>query len=255
MKKRIVGVTLVLLVFLVGLIGISFAAPDGSVAQGKISVFKDGKLSKKLSGMSPVDEDAMLICDGKCMIKSNGVSVLAEDKAELAISNRDGFFNIFVRRGHVEFIISESANKIAFHTPSGAYSVADVMFNASNDSVVRGYMNVDDSTAKVGVREGRMIFATDDGAKAVNADEYIILAMSDVKKKEDDQKKAGAIIPAASGSAAASTVGGAGATTFLGMTPVVAGGVVVATAAAVGIGIAASNSGGGGGGSVVSPAQ
>lgn len=228
MKKRLICLSALLAVFLIGSIGTSFATSDGSVSQGKISVFKDGKLSKKLSGMSPVEEGSLLVCDGKCMIKSNGVSVMAEDQAELAITNKDGLFNLFVRRGHVEFIISESAKKIVFHTPAGVYSVADVMFNASNDSVVRGYMNVNDSGSKVGVREGLMIFATDEGAKAVKANEHIILAMSDVKKKEEDKKKAGVIIPAAAGGGAAETT-----TTFLGMTKdtAIAVGAVMTTVA------------------------
>ena len=247
MKRRVIGLVILVVVFLIGSIGTSFATSDGSVSQGKISVYKNGKLSKKLSGMSPVEEGSMLVCDGKCMIKSNGVSVMAEDQAELAITNKDGLFNLFVRRGHVEFIISESAKQIAFHTPAGAYSVADVMFNASNDSVVRGYMLVDDSGSKVGVREGRMIFATDEGAKAVKANEHIILAMSDVKKKEKDKKKAAAIIPAAGGGAVATG-------TILGTGTVIAAGVVV-TAAAVGFSASAASGGGGGGGAVVSPAQ
>jgi len=129
------------------------------------------------------------------MIKSGGVSILAEDQAELAIANHDQTLNLFVRRGHVEFTISSSAKKIIFHTPEGAYSVADVIFNASSDPVVRGYMQVDDSGARVAVREGRMIFATADGAKSVKAGEQIVLAMSDVEKKaaaspvQADEKK------------------------------------------------------------------
>ena len=138
MKKSILGVVSLLAVFLIGSIGTSFAIPDGAVSQGNISVFKDGKLSKKLSGTSPVEEGSMLVCDGKCMIKSNGVSILAEDQAELAITNQGQIFNLFVRRGHVEFIISDNAKKLAFHTPEGVYSVADVMFNSSTNSVVRG---------------------------------------------------------------------------------------------------------------------
>ena len=249
MKKSILGVVSLLAVFLIGSIGTSFAIPDGAVSQGNISVFKDGKLSKKLSGTSPVEEGSMLVCDGKCMIKSNGVSILAEDQAELAITNQGQIFNLFVRRGHVEFIISDNAKKLAFHTPEGVYSVADVMFNSSTNSVVRGYMQVDDSGTRVGVREGRMIFATADGAKAVKADEQIILAMADVKEKEDS-KKAGAVIPAATVGGTAAVV--TGATIF---TPAVIAAGVVVTAAAVGIGASASSSGGGGSTLAPSPSQ
>ena len=182
MKKSIFrSLILVMLLFIA--VGTSFAAPGGAISEGKLSVFKDGKLSRNLSGVNPVDEGSLLVCNGKCMIKSGGVSILAEDQAELAIANRDNMFNLFVRSGHVEFIISSSAKKIVFHTPEGAYSVADVVFSASSDPVVRGYMQVDEKGARVAVREGRMIFATAEGAKAVKADEQIILALSDVEKQ------------------------------------------------------------------------
>lgn len=259
MKKRIICLVALLSMYLVGSIGTSFAMLDGSVSQGNISVFKNGKLNKKLSGMSPIEEGPLLVCDGKCMIKSNGISILAEDQAELAITNSDGLFNLFVRRGHVEFIISDSAKKIAFHTPEGVYSVADVMFDAGIDPVVRGYMLVDDSGSKVGVREGRMIFGTAGGAKAVKANEHIILAMADVEKKEEEEKKkrAGVYIPAdGSGAAAAAAGGGAATEGFLGMSinTAIASGVVV-TAAAVGLIAASGNSGSGSSTPVPSPNQ
>ena len=183
MKRSLSGLVVLLFFFLITTVGTSFAAPGGAVSEGKLSVFKDGKLSRNLSGVNPVDEGSLLVCNGKCMIKSGGVSILAEDQAELAIAHRDDMFNLFVRRGHVEFIISSSAKKIVFHTPEGAYSVADVVFSTSSDPVVRGYMQVDKTGARVAVREGRMIFATADGTKTVKADEQIILAMSDVEKQ------------------------------------------------------------------------
>ncbi len=183
MQKSLFHLGVLVSFFLLTTLGTSFAAPGGAVSEGNLSVFKNGKLSRNLSGINPVEEGSLLVCEGKCMIKSGGVSILAEDQAELAIANHDQTLNLFVRRGHVEFIISSSAKKIIFHTPEGAYSVADVIFNASSEPVVRGYMQVDDSGARVAVREGRMIFATADGAKSVKADEQIILAMSDVEKK------------------------------------------------------------------------
>jgi hypothetical protein len=182
MRKHIVGPAVLLAVFLIAWAGISSAASQGSVSEGNIAVYKQGKLSKKLTGINPVEEGSLIICQGKCLIRSHGVSIMAEDQAELAIADQDGLFNLFVRHGHVEFIISPSAQKIAFNTPDGVYSIADVIFNASSSSAVRGYMNVDEGGARVGVREGRMIFATDTGPKTVKADQQIILAMSDVEK-------------------------------------------------------------------------
>ena len=138
---------------------------------------------------------------------------------------------------------------MAFHTQDGVYCVADIMFNASTESVVRGYMQADDSGTKVGVREGRMIFATADGAKSVKADEYIVLAMSDVKKK--------AVVPVADRGAAVVTPAAEPVSgTILGMSTgaVIATGVV-ATAIVVGVGVTVGDSNGDGGGSTVSTSQ
>ncbi len=65
-------------------------------------------------------------------------------------------------------------------TPSeGVYSVADVIFNAGSDPVVRGTVTVTkDGKTEVSVKEGKLVFATADGMKTVNADEKIVLAIS-----------------------------------------------------------------------------
>ncbi len=237
MNKSIAGVIILVAIFLVTTVGVSFAASGAAVSEGKISVFKNGKLSRNLSGINPVEEGPLLVCNGKCMIRAGGVSILAEDQAELAIASQGQTFDLFVRSGHVEFTISPSARKVAFHTPEGVYSVADVMFNASSEPVVRGYMQVDDKGARVGVREGRMIFATADGAKSVKADDQIILAMSDVEKKAaanpvqadaEKKKKAGGRLWSSGNSSA------------------IAAGMVVAGGAVGGIAYAATRNSGGG---------
>ena len=238
MKKSIAGVFVLVAIFLVATVGVSFAAAGGAISEGKISVFKDGKLSRNLSGVNPVEEGPLLVCNGKCMIKSGGVSILAEDQAELAIATQDQTFNLFVRSGHVEFTISPSAKKMVFHTPEGAYSVADVMFNTSSEPVVRGYMQVDDKGARVGVREGRMIFATADGAKSVKADQQIILAMSDVEKKA-------AANPIQADAEKKKKKKKAAAWWWGGNTNAIAAGMVVAGGAVGGIAYAASSNHGG----------
>lgn len=256
MRKCTVCLAVLLAMYFIGPLGTPFAMLDGSVSQGNISVFKNGKLNKKLSGLSPLEEGPLLVCDGKCMIKSNGISILAEDQAELAITGSSGLFNLLVRRGHVEFIISDSSQKIVFHTPQGVYSIAEVMFNASTDPVVRGYMIVDDSGSTVGVREGRMVFATAEGAKTVKADEQIILAMADVEKKEEEKKKkkAAYYITNGGGSGAAATGGAAGGEASLGFSS----GKVLATCAvitAAATGLALSSNDSGGSSPVASPSQ
>ena len=178
-----------------------------------------------------------------------GVSILAQDKAELAIAGKGDTFNLYVRKGHVEFIFSPKTKKVDFYTPDGVYSAADLMFNASTSPVVRGYMQVDDAGTRVGVREGRMVFNTANGAKTVKAKEYIVLAMADVDKKSA-KKGAAAPLPASSGQQSL-----AAEKTFMGL-PVKGlawGAVAMGTAVGVGLAVSNNNGGGGGGGGTPNP--
>ncbi|MBB5348091.1 hypothetical protein JWG42_16685 [Desulfoprunum benzoelyticum] len=181
---------------------VSFANQGGSIGQGNISVLKDDQVVDTLKGQSPIDESSMLVCDGKCMIKSAGISLVAADQAKFAIKNEAETFRLFLQSGSVDYVITENARKIAFHTPEGVYSIAEVIFNAASDPVVKGSVAVTkDGKTEVSVTEGRLMFATADGMKTVNANEKIVLAIStpppaapagDSPKNDDNDRKKGA---------------------------------------------------------------
>lgn len=156
-------------------------ATAGSVGHGDFGVYKGGQLADKLSGQNPIDEGALLVCDGKCMIKSEGVSLVAADQAKLAIRNEAKTFNLFLREGNVNYTITSNARQVAFHTPQGTYTSAEVIFNAAANPVVRGYARVNaDGATEIGVEEGRLVFATAEGMKTVDANQKIVLAVSEV---------------------------------------------------------------------------
>lgn len=180
MRKKLSKVSLCFVLAL-GLATTTFAAQGGSIGQGNFSVMKGDKLVDKLSGQNPLKDETMLVCDGKCMIKSEGVSLVAGNQAKFAIKNEADTFRLFLREGSVDFVITDKARKIAFHTPEGVYSVAEIMFNAASNPVVRGSVQVNkDGKTEVSVREGRLTFATADGMKVVGANEKIVLAISSV---------------------------------------------------------------------------
>jgi hypothetical protein len=188
-----------------------YASSQGHIiSNGNFSLYKGGKLLKKVSGKSLINDDVFMLCDGKCLLKAKGISMAAMDKTVLAVKEEAESFNILVNSGRVEFVLYENSKNIAFHTPDGAYSLAEPIFNASSGSTVRGFVIVDDKGTKVGIREGRMIFTTDDGTKTVNANQGIILAMADV--------------PATAGTDTSAAAG---------VAPTVAAGTSVAAAAAV----------------------
>jgi hypothetical protein len=158
----------------------TFAQPSGAVAQGDISVYKNGKLADTFTGKNPVVDGALLVCNGQCMIKATGVSLVGSDGAQLAIKNEQGQFNLLLKQGSVDFILTDRVGKMGFYTSDGQYTIADVVFNASTRTPVRGYMQVADGGTKIGVYEGRMVFDTVEGAKTVDSNNYIVLAQADI---------------------------------------------------------------------------
>ncbi len=175
MKKKIAVAALGMLIAL-GTTTSCFAS--GSIGHGNMSVFQGEQLVDKLSGQNPIAESSLLVCDGKCMVKSEGISLVAADQAKFAIQNEDSVFNLYVRSGKVDYVINDNSRKIAFHTPEGTYTVADVIFNAGSSPVVRGSVQVSETgETEIEVTEGRLVFATGDGVKAVDANNKIVLAV------------------------------------------------------------------------------
>ncbi len=160
-----------------GSASVGFTA-GGSIGYGDIAVYKSGKLTAKLSGQNPIENGSLMICDGKCMIKSEGISLIGEDNAQVAVMSGDDIFKLYVKEGKVSYIISSNVRKISFYTPDGTYTVAEVVFNAGNQTVVKGTVIVDkDGKTEISVTEGRLVFATADGMKTVDANHKIVLAV------------------------------------------------------------------------------
>ena len=175
MKKTFIRV--VALTAALSLATMNMAFAGGSIGHGNISVYKDNTLVSKLSGQNPIEDGALLVCDGKCMLKSEGISVIATDKSKIAVKNDTDTFRLYVKEGVVDYIINNNARKIAFYTPQGTYTVAEVVFNASSTPAVKGRVVVDsEGNTEISVTEGRMVFATSEGMKTVDANHKIVLA-------------------------------------------------------------------------------
>ncbi len=178
MKKNLMRAVALLTICLFTTANVALAA-GASVGIGNFSVYKNGKLVTKLTGQNPVEDGSLLVCDGKCIIKSEGISLIGKNQAAVAVANEDDTFRLFVKQGSVDFVINNNMRKIAFYTPGGTYTVADVIFNASSQAVVKGSVVVDNAgNTEISVSEGRMVFATDEGMKTVDADNKLVLAVN-----------------------------------------------------------------------------
>jgi len=178
MKKTLLRVVVLAVALSFGCVSVGFAA-GGSIGYGDISVYKNGKLISKLSGQNPIEDGSLLVCGGKCMVKSEGISLIAGDDAQVAVTNETDVFKLYVKEGKVDYIINNNVRKIAFYTPQGTYTVAEVVFNASTQAVVKGNIVVNsDGATEISVTEGRMVFATAEGLKPVDANNKIVLAVA-----------------------------------------------------------------------------
>jgi len=176
MKKTFVRAIALTAALSLATINVAFAG--GSIGYGNISVLNDeGKQISRLSGQNPVQDSSLLVCDGKCMLKSEGISIVAEDKSKIAVANESETFKLYVREGTVDYVINNNARKIAFYTPEGTYTVAEVVFNADSSPAVKGSVSVGSTGAtEISVTEGRLVFTTADGMKTVDANQKIVLA-------------------------------------------------------------------------------
>jgi len=206
----------------------STQATAGILAEGDISVYKGGTLSGTMIGKNPVDEEALLVCNGKCMIKSTGVSIIGATGTELSVKSDQEQFNLLLKEGQVDFILSGTVGKMGFYTADRQYASADVIYNASTASPVRGYMQVtSEGSTKIGVYDGRLVFNTVEGAKIVDSNNYIVLAQSGLGSGG---------VTAAETVAATETAVTTGGGIFAGIgTPALVTGTAVAAAAAWGV--------------------
>ena len=58
---------------------------SGIIAQGEFSVYKKGKFADKMSGITPVTEETLLVCESNCLIKTKGIALIVQDGTEMAV--------------------------------------------------------------------------------------------------------------------------------------------------------------------------
>ena len=202
MKKKTFSASIMAALLTAGIASTQAAA--GILAEGNISVYKGGNLPDTITGQNPVDEEALLVCNNKCMIKTTGISIVGATGTELAVKSDQEQFNLLLKEGQVDFILSGTIGKMGFYSADRQYTSADVIYNASTVSPVRGYMQVTpEGRTKIGVYEGQLVFDTVEGAKTIGSNNYILLAQADIgeapvdeafppAEENDDDDRAGA---------------------------------------------------------------
>ncbi len=191
--------TILTAILVLMLAGPVYSATKGRImTNGKVSFHKNGKVVNSFSEQGPIDENSLVACDGTCLVKMTGVSLVAVDKTMFAVRESGDAVNLYVEKGKVDFAVADIGKEFAFYTSNG-YLVRTEGFIApvSTENNVKGFMRVTDQGTEIGMEKGTMIVQTDEGTKSVGPGQAILLAMADVPDNNDnaDDKAVAATCP------------------------------------------------------------
>jgi hypothetical protein len=200
MKSFLVKSTVVLSAIL-AIASSSVAGTKGRIIpDGSVSLQKNGTVAK-FSEQTVLDENALIACDGNCMVKLQGISLVALNQSKFAVKEDSDVLNLYVEQGRVNFVVSDVTQTFAFYTPDHRFVKTEgFIAPASTDNSVKGFINSSDKSVEIGMERGSMIVQTDEGSQTVNAGQSILLAVADVpsnnpepgnKEDDDDNKGAG----------------------------------------------------------------
>jgi hypothetical protein len=198
------------------------------VPQGSVKMVSSGIVVDK---EMPVPAGMLMACTGQCYIEANGLQLMGSDKTVFAVHEEAEQFSVLVQEGSVDFALRADTKPVEFKTPFDTMTGKPYLIPASNDSVVRGTLQVSGDKAVLTMTQGSLELTNAEGQKLIHAGSAIVLAQ--------------AVTDGTTTTGTAAT--GATLTTTQIVTGVVAVGAVTAGAIAIG------SSGGSGGGSEASP--
>ena len=150
------------------------------IPEGSVSLQKNGTVAK-FNEQTVLDENALIACDGNCMVKLQGVSLVALNQSKFAVKESSETLNLYVEKGRVNFVVSDASQTFAFYTPDHRFLKSEgFIAPASTDNSVKGFINTTDKAVEIGMERGSMIVQTDAGSQTVNAGQSILLAQAEV---------------------------------------------------------------------------
>lgn len=194
MKSLRITTLLIAAVMMAGVTTAGAATEGRIIPTGRVSLEKNGSVIANLTSQAPIDENALIICHGTCMVKLRGVSLVAKDKTEFAVKQIGDIMNIYVKQGKINFIITDTSRQFAFYVPDGRYIRTDgFVVPASTDNAVKGYIDVTGKATSIGMDKGGMVVQTTNGRQMISQGHAIQLAMAEVPASAP---AAGAALPA-----------------------------------------------------------
>ena len=225
------------------------------IPNGKVSLFNGTQKVGEYHSEAPLPDNTLLSVQGQCAVKLNDAYLVATDKSLFSINTEASPRILVLEHGTVYFALANKS--LAFQTPDKMVTTTDIILNASSDrGLLKGYILVEDGTAKIGVLDGgSMLLSVDDGKPImIKSGQELLLTQADLfdLPEEGGEEAATEVTTEAeagttgAGAETAATAGAAGGIST--QTILIGLGVLALGGAA-----AAGGGGGGGGGGDASP--
>ena len=159
--------------------GLSQAATKGRIlTNNKVTLHKNGNQIATYTSQAPLDENALIACDGTCMVKMKSLSLTGSDKSVFAVRDSGDSLNLYVKSGRINFALADVSRQFVFYAPDGNFVKSEGFVSpASSGSSVKGFMQVTDKGTEIGMENGTMLVMTKDGLQSVGPGQSMVLAM------------------------------------------------------------------------------
>lgn len=149
------------------------------LTSAKVNVYRDGQLVQVLKENAPLPQGALLKPEGDCGVRMAYMSLVAKAGSAFAVRQDGPAVELRVESGTVYFAASSAANKTVFKTPAGLIVVQQLIVRTAADGVLKGFVQVEDGKATLGVLEGGdMVVSTVEGERMIRSGEQIVLAQA-----------------------------------------------------------------------------
>jgi hypothetical protein len=146
------------------------------IPQGKVSLLADGKEINQFQSEMPLSEGSMMLCNGRCLVQTPNVQLLAQDQAVFALAEGKAHWDLTVKSGQVDFAMRADAKPISFHTPLDTIQTERAVVPASTTGMVRGSIKVTEKEAVMDIQEGALQVMAPDGTQLVQPGQAVRLA-------------------------------------------------------------------------------
>ncbi len=144
------------------------------IPAGKVSNIKDGKVIGEYSREAPLPEGSLLRCEARCTAKLDDLYMVAEPETIFSVAQQTTANELTVQQGTVYYSLHKTSRPLQINTPPGDASIRKV---SVTDSELRGYVQVSDSTAEIGVIDGgTIVVETSAGEMAITPGKQVTIA-------------------------------------------------------------------------------